>query len=176
MLHTAAAAGAPYQVAVIDLRMPDMDGWQLASEINADKSINSTRLILLTPAGLSGEEAKMKLLRWFNGYLGKPVKRGQLLELLFRVISSEIDLETIETEVEEETAELLEVVDTSVERRLYRILAVEDHEVNRQLFRIILEKEGYTVELAADGREALRKVQNNRYDLHGYSHAAAERL
>jgi two-component system sensor histidine kinase/response regulator len=165
MLHAAAAAGAPFQVAIIDLRMPDMDGWQLASEINADKSINSTRLILLTPAGLSGEEAKMKLLRWFNGYLGKPVKRGQLLELLFRVISSEIDLEIIETEAEEETAELLEVAGTTVERRLYRILAAEDHEVNRQLFKIILEKEGYSVELAADGREALRKVLHNRYDL-----------
>jgi two-component system sensor histidine kinase/response regulator len=165
MLHAAAAAGTPYQVAIIDLRMPDMDGWQLASEINADKSINSTRLILLTPAGLSGEEAKMKLLRWFNGYLGKPVKRGQLLELLFRVISSEIDLEAIETEAEAETVELLEAVDTTVDRRLYRILVAEDHEVNRQLFNIILGKEGYSVDLAADGREALKRVQHARYDL-----------
>jgi two-component system sensor histidine kinase/response regulator len=165
MLHAAAAAGTPFQTAVIDLRMPDMDGWQLASEINADKSINSTRLILLTPAGLSGEEAKMKLLRWFNGYLGKPVKRGQLLELLFRVISSEIDLEAIEAETEEETAELLEVAETVADRRLHRILAAEDHEVNRQLFRIILEKEGYSVDLAVDGKEALERVARNRYDL-----------
>jgi len=165
MLRAASVAGAPFQVAVIDLRMPGMDGWQLASEINADKQINNTRLILLTPAGLSGEEAKMKLLRWFNGYLGKPVKRGQLLELLFRVISSEIDLEAIEAEAEAESSELLEVADEAVDRGLYRILAAEDHEVNRQLFRIILEKEGYTVDLAEDGKVALERVKDNRYDL-----------
>ncbi|MBA7623511.1 Sensory/regulatory protein RpfC [subsurface metagenome] len=91
-------SGAGYPLALIDLRMPGMDGWQLASEINADKSINNTKLILLTPAGLSGDEAKMKLLKWFDGYLGKPVKRGELLAEVFRVINSDIDLETIEAD------------------------------------------------------------------------------
>ncbi|MBN2048975.1 MAG: response regulator, partial [Spirochaetales bacterium] len=69
MLKEKAAAGTPYACCFIDLLMPGMDGWQLASEINADKNINATRLILLSPTGKSGEEAKMKLLKWFDVYL-----------------------------------------------------------------------------------------------------------
>ena len=105
-LHQNASAGRPYAAALVDLRLPGMDGWQLASEINADKSINLTRLVLMTPAGLGGPEAKMKLLRWFDGYLYKPVKRGELLGALARVLAKVSELES----VEEDAGELLEVV------------------------------------------------------------------
>ncbi len=63
VLKRAANEGRPYDVALIDLLMHGMDGWQLASEINSDKDINSTRLVLLSPAGRMAGEAKMKLRR-----------------------------------------------------------------------------------------------------------------
>ncbi len=158
-LREAAAEGRPLPLTIVDLRMPGMDGWQVASEINADRTINATRLILLTPSGLSGEEAKMKLLRWFDGYLNKPVKKGELLGEVFRVINSDNELELAEPE--EETPPEPEQADT----KPYRILVAEDHEVNQQLFRTILEKNGYGVSLVPDGRQAVEAVQARNFDL-----------
>ena len=65
----------PFDLALIDTRLPGIDGWQLGSQINEDRDINDTHLILLTPAGKGGDEAKMMLLRWFDSYLGKPIRR-----------------------------------------------------------------------------------------------------
>ncbi len=95
-MREAAAAGEPYGLCLIDLLMPGMDGWQLASEIHADKRIHGAKLLLLSPAGKSGEEAKMKLLGWYNGYLSKPVKKGLLFDTLRRVYSDKVDLESVE--------------------------------------------------------------------------------
>ncbi len=164
-LRSSAKRNGDYSLVLIDLRMPGMDGWQLASEINSDKSIN-TKLILLTPAGLSGDEAKMKLLNWFKGYLVKPVKKGELLAGIFRVINSEYDLETIEAgvlvelRIEEEPVPVLPQVSED-----FKILVAEDHEVNQQLFRTILEKNGYHVDLANDGVQACEASSRKAYDL-----------
>ena len=95
-LRAAAASGTPYDLCLIDLLMPGMDGWQLASEINADKRINGAKLLLLSPAGKSGEEAKMKLLGWYDGYVSKPVKKGILFDAVRRVYRDKLDLESIE--------------------------------------------------------------------------------
>ncbi|WP_319559620.1 response regulator [Marispirochaeta sp.] len=138
----------PFSIAVIDQIMSGMDGWQLASEINSDKEINTTKLILMSPAGKSGEEAKMKLLKWFDGYLNKPIKKNQLFELLFRIVNQEVELESIES------LDLAEEVETALTVEKGKILVAEDHEVNQILFRTILENEGYTVSVASNGKEA----------------------
>lgn len=153
------------QLAIVDLRMPGMDGWQFASEVNADKVINSTKLILLTPAGMSGAEAKMKLLKWFDAYLGKPVKRRELLEKVFRVVNSDFDLETVGVEEIDELEDFISQAAVRKEERNLRILVAEDHEVNQMLFKTILEKMGYMVEPALDGLEAVKAVAKEHFDL-----------
>jgi PAS domain S-box-containing protein len=161
-LRGAAEAGKPFDIAAVDLSMHGMDGWQLASEINADKSINSTRLILMSPTGTMAGEAKMKLLKWFNAYVNKPVKRGELRDALASVMKSDIDLEA----EEDEPAGTLEPVEEELEvGRDYSILVAEDHYVNQQLFQTILEKQGYTVLLATDGEEAVEVVERDAPDL-----------
>ncbi len=153
----------PYDVALIDLTMQGMDGWRLASEINADKEINSTKLILMSPTGKSGDEAKMKLLKWFDGYVTKPVKKRDLLNCIHKVANSEIDLLPVE---EEKTEDVLEKeFFASGEGKGKRILVAEDHEVNQQLFNTILEKMGYQVLLASNGREAYEMVLKQPVDL-----------
>jgi CheY-like chemotaxis protein len=121
------------------------------------------KLILLTPEGLGSGEAKMKLLRWFHGYLGKPVKRRALLAEVFRVLTAEHEPELAELEP---AGELEEVSPEPTERGTgARILVAEDHEVNRQLFKTILEKLGHQVVLARDGLEAVEAAGGGRYDL-----------
>jgi PAS domain S-box-containing protein len=157
-LRRAADAGDPFAICLIDQNMPKMDGWRLASEITGDTAINGARLILMAPLGSISADAKMKLLRWFNGYLAKPIKPGELLDALARALSSEVDLEGAE---EAESAEVAEP------EPLFQgeVLLAEDHEVNRELFTIFLEKMGCKVVTARDGVEAVEKGSARGFDL-----------
>ena len=150
--------GTPYTLCLIDQHMPKMDGWQLASEINSDKRINSTKLFLLSPSGSSGAEAKMKLLNWFDGYISKPVKMKDLYDNLASVLNVPLDLEAIdESEVVEKKADEFEM---SAD-----ILIAEDHDVNQNLFRTILEHLGHKVTLTSNGKEALEAASRLNFDL-----------
>ena len=159
-------AGRPdaLRLALVDLRMQGMDGWQLASEINSDKSINATRLVLLSPAGLSADEAKMKLLRWFNAYLGKPVRKALLLETVFSVSSDNLDLE--EVPVDEPADDALPAgAGGAFASGAARVLVADDNETSRELFRVVLEKSGYVVETVEDGRQAVQRFVSGGFDI-----------
>ncbi len=163
-LRERGAAGNPYAFALVDLRLPGIDGWHVASEIHADRR-SDTKLILMTPQGMGSGEAKMKLLRWFDGYLSKPVKKGQLLAEIFRVFASDFEIELAELEAAEETVEEVEVQPAAAEAAAGSILVVEDHEVNQQLFKAILERMGFQVLIAEDGLKALEAVREATFDL-----------
>ncbi len=163
VLKREAATGHPFDVALIDLLMRGMDGWQLASEINADKTINSTRLVLLNPAGRMAGEAKMKLLKWFNAYLTKPLRKGVLFDALANLASDDIDLGSPDDEAMGDVSPLKTVRPVSVGGGA--ILVAEDHFVNQQLFKAILDKQGYRTVLASNGREAVDAVRTQRIDL-----------
>lgn len=181
MLKTSSGEGL-YDFCLIDLELPGMDGWQLASEINANEDINKATLILMSPAGKSAGEAKMKLLRWFKGYLTKPLKKSDLLSCLSRFIGGQDDLESAD-EVEE-LEELPEEAPSEAEEHPGKglILVAEDHEVNQQLFRTILASIGYDVDLANNGAEAVEAVKQKSYgvifmdvqmpEMNGYEAAA----
>ena len=138
--------------------MPKMDGWRLASEITGDTAINDARLILMAPLGTISGDAKMKLLRWFNGYIAKPIKPGELLDALDRALSSEVDLEAAE-------AEVAPAPSPAEHRFTGAVLLAEDHEVNRELFTLLLGKMGCTVVTARDGVEAVEIGAARRFDL-----------
>ena len=146
-LRGAAAAGDAFDVCLVDQSMPTMDGWRLASEIRDDRSISDIRLVLMIPAGTTGGDAKMKLLRWFAAYISKPVKPEALLDAIERERGDEAedgDVATAEP-VEED------VFDAEV-------LVAEDHDVNRELFGVILGRLGLRVDEAHDGLEAVEKA------------------
>jgi PAS domain S-box-containing protein len=155
-MREAASSGDPFSICLIDQTMPRMDGWRLASEITGDTVINGARLILMAPLGSINADTKMKLLRWFNGYLSKPIKPAELLDALGRALSSEVDLEGAESEVQ---------VKPSLRRFKGDILLAEDHEVNRELFTLLLTKAGCKVVTARDGVEALEIGLGRRFDL-----------
>ena len=168
ILRESAEMGDPVRVCIVDLLMPGMDGWQFASEVNADKNINLTKMILLSPSGKSGEEAKMKLLHWFDVYLNKPVKKQKIYDTLCTILSDDSDLESVEDAADLEEIGELESVDAAGggrEMQKARILIAEDHEVNQQLFKAILENLGHDVDVASNGRIAVEKAEHNDFDL-----------
>ncbi len=150
------------RIVLVDLHLPGIDGWQMASEVNADPSINATRLILLTPFGIGAGEAKMKLLKWFDAYLAKPVKKAALFETVFRVAGLEVELEAVE-EAEESPAE--PETDGTPEGRKANVLVAEDNEVNQQLFAAVLKKLGHTLQIASDGKQAVEKALAASFDI-----------
>ncbi len=152
-----------YELIIVDQTMPNIDGWQFASEVHSDQSLVPSRMILMSMKGGSGSvEAKMKLLGWFDSYLTKPIRQSDLSASVFRLLSLDMDLEDAE--------ELEEVESLRVDERLqpaisHRILIAEDHEVNRKLLQTILEKNGHRVLEAPNGKVAYEVVTREKPDL-----------
>lgn len=156
--------GPQIQACIVDQQMPGIDGWQFGSEIHSDPELKLP-LILTPMKGKSTDEAKMKLLGWFDDYVTKPVKLEELLIKLYKVINNkrrrneEQSLEELEVLDVLDAAEPRGTEDTNLNLERQRILVVEDHLVNQQLFRTILEKMGCLVKCAENGRVALELVE-----------------
>lgn len=158
-LKAAVAAGKAYTVCFIDMLMPKMDGWRLAAEINNDKNINGTSLILLVPQGMLGADAKMTLLRWFNAYLSKPIKRRELATVIRETVLNQVDLEANKENTGETIHEQENIPGTPENSPL--IMIVEDHPVNQELFSMILDRLGYISVKADDGQDAIEKLESH---------------
>ena len=146
-LNLAAENKDPYNIVFIDMKMPIMDGWRLASEINNNKKINCSKLYLLAPESNMGNEAKMKILGWFNGYLYKPIKLQHLIELF--------------TEEQDEILDLEVVQDNINTTKKIKILATEDHPINRKLLVTFLNQLSAEVFEAENGKEAIDIIKDN---------------
>ncbi|MBB6482060.1 PAS domain-containing hybrid sensor histidine kinase/response regulator [Spirochaeta isovalerica] len=174
MLEKKLDEGSPYSLCIIDQTMHGMDGWQLASEINASQNFLETGLILMTQKGGGSVEAKMKLLGWFDEYIQKPLKKDDLFNKINKVLNEE-DYEDSSVDEIGELEELEEAVpslyggkkETAVPTKKdnVKILVVEDHPVNQQLFKTILKKIGFHSDTASNGLEAVQAVEKTDYDL-----------
>lgn len=136
--------------------MPGMDGWQLASEINNNKKICNAKLFLMSPWGKSADEAKMKLLSWFKGYISKPVKHNDIYNLLIKVSDPDFysdNIEELDTYDEQAISKLTD--------KKKKILVSEDHEVNQRLFKTILESMGYEVKVVDNGIDSVKYAEED---------------
>ena len=161
LLKKSVESDTPFKSCIIDQIMPGMDGWYMASEINSLKEqpgyekLKALKLYLLSPAGRSADEAKMKLLNWFSGYLNKPLKKEQLYSV-FAGMEKEEEID--------DAAELIPV-DDETENAKIKALVAEDHEVNQHLFKSILENLGCEVVLASNGLEAVKCQKDSNPDI-----------
>jgi signal transduction histidine kinase/CheY-like chemotaxis protein len=149
-------SGKEFDLGVLDMQMPDMDGYQLACEIRKLKSSDSLPLILLSsihkPEGI---DFSGKL---FSKYLTKPVKQAQLFDA-FRQTFSKLEY----TKGLEQHLKKIEKKDVPIQP--IRILMAEDNSVNCLLAKKIFAKIGYEIDIAANGKEALEAYQSKKYDL-----------
>jgi signal transduction histidine kinase/CheY-like chemotaxis protein/HPt (histidine-containing phosphotransfer) domain-containing protein len=168
-MEAAVQAGRPYGLCFIDQVMPQMDGWRLAAEINANKRINQARLILMVPRGSLGADTKMTLLRWFNAYVYKPISRPDLAEVLSAAVQP-LDLEGSEPAALPGTAPAAAADGPPAKAETGNlaglpVLVVEDHPINRKLFAVILERLGCSVVLAEDGVDAVAAAERQAFAL-----------
>jgi len=154
---TAIRGGERFDIAVLDMHMPDMDGVLLAAEIHEYEAARhiTTPLVMLTSLS-SREEVDAKL---FAAFLTKPVKQSVLYNALIEALAVE--------PVKQATIPLSEQqFDHTLAQRIpLRILLAEDNAVNQKLGLRMLERMGYRADVAANGLEVIEALGRQFYDL-----------
>jgi signal transduction histidine kinase/CheY-like chemotaxis protein len=167
-LRETQAARDPYQIAILDYYLPDMDGESLGRMIKDDPALRETLLVMLTSVGQRGDAKRVSGVG-FSAYLVKPVSPSQLLDALSTVLGTykegiSTTLITRHTLAESQTAKAVPV--PKQEKPIdARILVVEDNVVNQRMAMRMLEKLGCRVDVVANGLEAVEMVERLKYDL-----------
>ena len=151
LAREAAAAGEPYDLAVLDLCMPDMDGLELARAITADAELADTELIMLTSTMQvdAAEIAAAGVREW----LMKPVRSSEFYDRLVRLMPGEHGAASRPSAATRRRPPQAGRPNQGPSRG--RILVVEDNEVNQLVARATVTKLGYEVDVVADGAEAV---------------------
>jgi PAS domain S-box-containing protein len=152
-------AGEPFDVAVLDMMMPDMDGLALAGEIRSRHNDQDLPLVLLTSLGRLPEE---ELAGVFSAQLAKPLKASQLYNTLLHVLTvGEARAEA----VGEARAEADVATDGKRAKSSLRILLAEDNAMNQKVALRLLERLGYGADVVSNGLEVLTALERQRYDV-----------
>ncbi|MBD2022786.1 response regulator, partial [Leptolyngbya sp. FACHB-36] len=159
-LRDQAAAGTPYNLAILDMQMPDMDGEMLARQIKADRTLSQTKLIMMTSVNHWGS-AERALELGFSAYLVKPVRQSRLLD---SIVNALLPLTTDQSSVAPRRSSVA-VSATAPQRSKLKILLVEDNLVNQKVTLHQLKYLGYTADVAGNGQEALQLLKQLSYDL-----------
>lgn len=160
-LQTAQEKNEPFDICLVDLQMPDFNGYEVANAI-LDNNAPPPLLIALSSA-LERDAAKCNA-AGFNGFQAKPVRRERLLQMIARLIGEEKEHSSKETSQRKMHTQysVREAMKHSVS-----ILLAEDNVVNQKLAKIMLGKAGYNVDVAGNGLEAVEKYSTtpDKYDL-----------
>jgi signal transduction histidine kinase/DNA-binding response OmpR family regulator len=151
----AESAGAGYRLAIIDSRMPQMGGFELAERIKKDPRLANVIIMMLTSAGQRGEAARCRELG-ISAYLPKPIRKSELLSAILTVLG-------------QRSANGAPYLVTKYSSRgpsaRLRILVAEDNPVNQTVVMRMLEKMGHQPTLAHNGRELLSTLDAGTFDL-----------
>ena len=145
----------PFDLAILDMQMPEMDGMMLASEIRKLHDEKSLPLVMLSSIG---DRDDVKEASHFSAFLTKPVKQQFLFETLMGVFSDTAVYPSRPTKK-------LTVDPEMAKNHPLRILLAEDNLVNQKVASRILERMGYRADVAGDGLEVLEALQRQAYDV-----------
>ncbi len=154
-LSAAATSGAPYTLVILDMNMPEMDGLELSKVIHASPALQGVKLIMATSHAQRGDAKKMQA-AGFNGYLTKPIHQSELFDVVVQVSGLSDSSKKLITRF------------TSREKYQFKghILVVEDNVTNQLVIQGLLSNFGLSVDLAANGEEAIAALQRgNHHDL-----------
>jgi CheY-like chemotaxis protein/HPt (histidine-containing phosphotransfer) domain-containing protein len=150
LMRAAARAGTPFDIAVIDMKMPIMDGLTMAATLRSDRQLAAVKMVMLTSLA-SGNEAQLAYENGVDQYLTKPVRQHELLQALAKSLSRE-------------TASISR--STTVGKGLRaKVLVAEDNRVNQEVVRAMLRDLGCEIRLADNGREALNALRSQAFDI-----------
>jgi PAS domain S-box-containing protein len=149
--------GDPFDIVILDMLMPVMNGIQLAVEINAMRPAKTLPLLLLSSSGTLDEEQKQHRQLFFAA-VPKPVKHDQLFNYVLSALSGVQRPSLRKRPVVQREGKLSTLIPL-------KILVAEDNEINQRLFTHILKQLGYDGRVVSNGKEALRELETQSYDL-----------
>jgi PAS domain S-box-containing protein len=165
MLREAAGRGEPYDLAILDMQMPEMDGIEVAQKIKSDPVTAPTKLMMLTSIGGRREEDKVDP-EGVAAYLSKPVKQSQLYDVLAEILAGPATGGAREPHASPPAHTPPAAAQAPIgfsDRPPARILVVEDNAVNQKVAVRMLERLGYRADVAANGLEAVEALSRIPY-------------
>jgi len=157
-MSEAQEAGEPFALILMDMHMPEMDGFELIERIRQSPGASAATIMMLTSAGHRGDATRCQELG-VAAYLMKPIRQSELREAIARVLGAR----------EQKGAIALitrySLRDGREPSASLRILLAEDNAVNQRLASRLMEKRGHSVVVAGNGREALEALEKESFDL-----------
>ncbi len=152
--------GQPYGLVLTDVHMPEMDGFELVKRIHETPGLTQPVILMLTSGDRGDDIARCRKLG-ISSYLTKPVRRAELRAAIAAALAHEAPLGDSAVRSADSSADGIQK-DRGVS---CRILLTEDNIVNQRVARRILEKAGHIVAIAENGKEALRILAEQTFDL-----------
>ena len=162
-LRAAATAGAPFDLAILDMQMPEMDGLKLANAIKADPAIASTRLVLFTSL-CDRLHADGALAPGLSACLSKPARQSRLFDTLATVMGAGCHSGEAVADVHT-PSDQGQVSGGGRAPGSLRVLVAEDNVVNQRLALKQLRRLGHHADAVANGREVLSAIEQVPYDV-----------
>jgi len=156
-LRGAVESGQPFDFAVIDYQLPELDGIALGRRILTEPAWKNTCLIMVTAFG-DRKLGRGALAEGFRGYLTKPLKESSLINVMQRALDHKPG-----DRPDPSHGPVTPGVETGAAS--YRILLAEDNAVNQKLMLRVLAKMGHAVDVVADGRQAVEAALRMEYDV-----------
>ncbi len=157
-LSVAWEAKEPFGLILMDMHMPQMDGFGLVERIRERPELSTATIMMLTSAGHRGDGKRCKELG-VSAYLLKPIRQSELREAIARVLGGREQTGAIPLVTRYSLADAREPGES------LQILVAEDNAVNQLLVRRMLEKRGHRVFVVNNGREVLAAIEKESYDL-----------
>jgi signal transduction histidine kinase/CheY-like chemotaxis protein len=153
-----ASKDKPYELVIMDWKMPGMDGIEASKRIKNHKSLSKIPAIVLVTAYGREEVMQQAEAVGLEGFLLKPVSPSMLFDATMQAFGEAVPEISRITQRKEQEAEALKHIQGA------QLLLVEDNEINQQVAKEILEGAGLNVTLANNGLEAVNAVKENNYD------------
>ncbi|MEH2163336.1 MAG: PAS domain S-box protein [Nostoc sp.] len=150
------AQGRQFDIAILDMQMPEMDGITLARQIRKQSGCQNLPLVILTSLGRGETSFDFNDVE-FAASLSKPIKQSQLCDIITRILGNQPSPASISD---------FALVDRHLDHRLpLRILLAEDTVVNQKVALLMLQKMGYSADVVTNGVEVLKALQKQPYDV-----------
>lgn len=159
LLHQSYSNNKPFNIVIVDLVMPFMDGEEVCRIIREDENFKNIPVVLLTSVGVRNDATRFKK-KGFNAYLNKPVRQQELHNTLAEIIGGNSNLR-------DNPQQKIITKHTIKEDQKARskILLVEDNPINQLVAKSLIQKFGYSLDIAQNGLEALEKLKEYPYNL-----------
>ena len=148
--------GQPFHLAVLDVQMPEMDGFSVAEQLREIESSPPPTVMMLTSMGRRGDVARCKELG-ISVYLVKPVKQSEMFDAIVNTLGTGV--------IEADRRPVITRHTIREARRKLRVLVAEDNMLNRKLVVAMLHKRGHEIVAVPDGQGAVESLERQPFDL-----------